>query len=140
MPAAVSEMAFGEFPAVLVMVTVPVALAIAAGAKVTFKVAVCAGVRVCPLDTPLAVKPVPEMPTFTIVMLEAPALVSVTGRILLLPVLTLPKFRLAGLTLSRGVPPPAPATILTFVGGAGARTCAESDNGVRQRARTSGAE
>jgi len=96
-------MVAGEFVALLVIVTLPVTLPVAAGAKVTFKVAVCPGVRIVPADTPLALKPAPEMLTFEIVTLELPELVSVTARVLLAPVFTLPKLKLVGLALSRSV-------------------------------------
>jgi hypothetical protein len=53
-----------------------------------------------PADTPLALKPGPEMLTFEIVTLELPAFVSVAVRRLLLPVFTFPKLKLVGLALS----------------------------------------
>src|SRR6266478_9871863 len=96
-------MVAGELVALLVTETLPVTLPVAAGAKVTFKVAVCPGVRIVPADTPLALKPAPEMLTFEIVTLELPELVSVTARVLLAPVFTLPKLKLVGLALSRSV-------------------------------------
>src|ERR1700758_103425 len=100
MPTPFSGTEIGEFVALLVIVTLPVTLPIAAGIKVTFKVAVLPGVRTVPADTPLALKP-PEMLTFEIVTLELPEFVIVTGRLELVPVLTFPKLRLAGLPLSR---------------------------------------
>jgi hypothetical protein len=44
----------GEFEALLVTVTLPVTLPVAAGAKITFKVAAYPGVRMSPVGTPLA--------------------------------------------------------------------------------------
>jgi hypothetical protein len=94
-------MVVGEFVALLVAVTLPVALPVAAGAKVTFKVAVCPGVRVVPVGTPLTLKPAPETVMFEIARLELPEFVSVTGRVLLALVFTFPKLKLVGPALSR---------------------------------------
>ena len=93
----------GELVALLVTETLPGRLPVAAGVSVTLKVAVCPGVRICPVETPLAVYPAPEMTTFEIVTLELPALVNVTLWTLLLPILTLPKFKVVTLGLSRNV-------------------------------------
>ena len=89
-----------EFEALLTTETFPVTLPVAAGAKVTFKVTVCLGVTISPADTPLAVKAGPEIVTFEIVILELPELVNVTPRVTLLPMFTLPKFRLEVLVVS----------------------------------------
>jgi hypothetical protein len=51
----------GEFVALLAAMMLPVTLPAAAGAKVTFNVVVCPGCRVVPEDTPLALKPAPEI-------------------------------------------------------------------------------
>src|SRR5215467_580167 len=93
----------GEFVASLVTDTLPVTLLAIVGAKATFKVAVWPTLRICPEDTPLALKPAPEMLTLEIVTLELPEFVSVTTSVLLAPVLTLPKLKLVGLALSRRV-------------------------------------
>jgi hypothetical protein len=50
----------GEFVALLETLTMPVALPALLGAKVTFNVAVCPGVRINPEDTPLVPKPGPD--------------------------------------------------------------------------------
>ena len=89
--------------ALLVTVALPVTLAAAAGVKVTFSVAVCAGVKICPVKTPPAVKPAPAMLTFETVTFEFPAFVNVTLSVLLLPMSTFAKFRLVLLALSRDV-------------------------------------
>ena len=81
----------------------PLTLPGAAGAKVTFKVAICPAVRIVPADTPLGLKPAPEMLRFEIVTFELPELVSVTARVLLAPVFMFPKLRLVGLALSKRV-------------------------------------
>jgi hypothetical protein len=96
-------MTIGEFVALLVTDALPVTLPVAAGAKVTFNVAVCPGVRIVPADTPLELKPAPEMLVFEIVTLELPEFVSVTGRVLLARVFMSPKLKLVGLALSRYV-------------------------------------
>jgi hypothetical protein len=94
------EIASGEFVALLVTVTVPVTFPVAAGAKVTFSVAVCPAVRMVPVGTPLALNPAPEMLRLEMVMFAAPELVKVTGRMLLLPTVTLLKFKLIALLAS----------------------------------------
>src|ERR1700674_3678688 len=82
-PVPVRGMIAGELVASLAMVTLaPGTLPIAAGAKVTFRVAFCPGGMTCPVDTPLALKPAPEMLTFEMVTLALPELVSVRERML----------------------------------------------------------
>ncbi len=93
----------GEFVASLVTVMLPVTSPVAAGAKVTFTVTPCPGVRICPADRPLALKPAPESTTFDTVTLEFPLLVKVVACMLLAPTLIFPKDRLVGLALSRWV-------------------------------------
>ena len=56
-----------------------------------------------PALTPLALNPVPEGVTAETVTLEFPVLVTVTGKELVLPRLTLPKLRVVGLALRRKV-------------------------------------
>jgi hypothetical protein len=97
------EIVAGELVALLVTVTLPVTLAAAAGVKVTFSVAVCAGVKICPVETPLAVNPAPDMLTFDTVTFAFPPFVNVTLSMLLLPMLTFAKLRLVVLALSRSV-------------------------------------
>jgi hypothetical protein len=89
--------------ALLVTETLPVTLPAVVGAKFTVKVAARPVFRIVPADTPLAVKPEPVMLTLEIVTLELPEFVSVTARLLMEPVLTLPKLRIVGLALSRYV-------------------------------------
>ena len=97
------ETVAGELVALLVTVTLPVTLAADAGVNITFNVAVCAGVKICPVETPLAVNPGPEMLIFAIVTLEFPAFENVTLNTLLLPMLTFGKCKLVLLALSRSV-------------------------------------
>src|ERR1019366_932311 len=93
----------GEFVAVLVTVTLPVTLPVAAGVNVTFKVAVCPGVKMIPVDTPPALKPAPRMLTFEMETLEFPALVSVTFWLAVLDRFTLPKLNAVELEFRRRV-------------------------------------
>ena len=95
----------GEFEALLATPMLPGTVPVPAGANVTFSVTTCPGVMICPLDSPIDVKPGPEIVTFEIVMLELPELVNVTGRRLLLTVLTLPKLKAEVLAVS------APGTV-----------------------------
>ena len=90
----------GEFAALLVTLTLPVAPPVAAGAKVTFRVAASPGDKVIPDGIPLTLYPAPEMATLEIARLELPTLVSVTGSVLLLPTFTLLKFKVDALATS----------------------------------------
>ena len=87
----------GELVALLPMVTLPVALPVEEGARVTFNVALCPAAIVCPEYTPLALKPAPETLTLEIVTPELPKLVTVADKVRLLPIVTLPKPKLDGL-------------------------------------------
>jgi len=93
----------GELVALLATATLPGITPVPDGANVTFKVATCPGVTICPAETPLAVYPAPEMVTLDMVTLEFPALVKFTGMTLLLPILTLGKVRVVVLGLRRKV-------------------------------------
>ena len=81
----------GEFVPLLVTVTLPVTIPVAAGANVTVKVAVWPADMMSPAGTPLATKPAPDMPTFEMVTFEVPRFVNVTFWWLLLDMATLPK-------------------------------------------------
>jgi hypothetical protein len=74
-----------ELVALLVTVTLPIRIPEADGAKDTFKVAELPAANVKPEETPLALSPAPESVTFEMETLEAPLLVSITDRRLLLP-------------------------------------------------------
>lgn len=93
----------GELVALLTTTTLPEAVPDSEGAKVTFTFALCPGLRMMP-DRPVALKPGPETPTLEIVALELPEFVTVALRELLLPILTLPKFKLEGLALNFAEP------------------------------------
>ena len=86
--------------ALLATVTLPVTLPVDAGAKVTFSVTIWPGVMICPLLTPEAVKPAPEIMTLETVILELPELVKFMLKLLLLPTFTLPKVRVDALAAS----------------------------------------
>ena len=98
------EIVDGEFVALLVTVALPGWLPAEAGGNVTFRVAGCPGVRICPEETPLALYPAPEMLTPAMVTFAYPALVNVTPRMLLLPMVTLEKLKLDVLALRMKVP------------------------------------
>jgi len=93
----------GELVALLVTFTLPGRDPVEEGVKVTFSVAVCPDFTICPAETPLAVYPAPVMVTFEIVTSELPPLVKTTGKMLLLPIFTLEKFRAVWLALSINV-------------------------------------
>jgi hypothetical protein len=77
-PVPVRVIVAGEFEALLVTLTLPVALPTTAGAKVTLTLAVCPGDKTSPVTPPPALKPAPETVTFEIVTLKFPMLVRVT--------------------------------------------------------------
>ena len=87
----------GEFVTLLATVTLPVTLPAPAGVKVTLRLAVCPGVRICPVEIPLAANPAPPMLTLDMVTSEFPTSVNVTPKLLLPPMLTLEKLRLVAL-------------------------------------------
>jgi hypothetical protein len=80
-----------------VIVTLPVTLPADAGVNVAVKVALCPVVSVTGVVIPLRLSPVPLIPTWEIVTLELPVLVTVPETDCLLPTVTLPKLRLEGL-------------------------------------------
>jgi hypothetical protein len=95
-----NEIVNGEFEALLMIVTLPVTLPEAAGAKITFMVTDAPGLRISPVEMPFTLKPAPEIVTFEMETLEPPVFVSVTGCVLLLATFTFPKLRLEALVLS----------------------------------------
>ena len=90
----------GELVASLLMETLPVTAPAVVGANCTERVADWLGVNISPTVTPLVLKPAPVTPRFEMVTLAFPLLVRATLSELLLPSLTLPKFRLEVLRLS----------------------------------------
>ena len=99
-PAPAKPIAADEFAALLMRVTLPDTLPVPAGARVTFRLTLCPGLKMVPDGTPLALKPGPEIVTLEIEIGEFPELVKVTGRELLVPTVVLPKFKLGGLAVN----------------------------------------
>lgn len=92
----------------------PFALPALPGENVIVSVVDCPGIRMAPPETPLALKPAPLTVTLDISTLAFPVFVSVELNALLLPGVTVPKFRLAGLTASEVfAADPVPVTPIT---------------------------
>src|SRR3984885_3506655 len=91
-----------------VTVTLPLALAVDVGAKVTVKLVLCPAVSVTGVEIPFSVKPVPLIPTFEIITVEPPVLVTVSVSGSLVPVGTVPKLRLVGFAPSAPTAAPVP--------------------------------
>src|ERR1700674_1920433 len=98
------------FEAVEVIVRFPLTLPADAGVNVTVKVALCPAVNVTGALTPVRLYPVPLIPTWEIVTLEPPALVTVSDKDCLLPTITLPKLRLVGFDPTAPGATPVPDT------------------------------
>jgi hypothetical protein len=98
------------------MVTFPLALAADWGANATLKLALWPAVRVSGVVIPLRLNPVPLIPTWEIVRVEPPELVTVSDRDWLLPTVTLPKFRLVGFDPSVPWATPVPDNGMVRVG------------------------
>jgi len=81
----------------------PVTPVVVEGVNVTLSEAVCPGARICPVDTPLAPKPAPEMLTLEMVMLAVPELVTVAGMVDFAPMVMVPKAKLEGFTVRLAV-------------------------------------
>jgi hypothetical protein len=64
---------------------------------------------------PLSVNPVPEIPTFEIVRLEPPVFVNVSVSLCVVPVCTVPKFRLVGLAETAPGSAPVPDNDIEIV-------------------------
>jgi len=98
-----------------VTVTEPLALPADVGVKTTLKVALCPAVSVTGVLTPLSVNPVPLIATCEIVTLVPPVLVTVSDSDWLLPTVTLPKLKLAGLGDRAPADTPVPDNIIVSV-------------------------
>ncbi len=105
----------GELTALLAIVTLaPLTLPAPPGANVTINVVDCPGIRIVPPETPLVLKPAPLTLTLDMLMLEFPEFVNVELKDLLLPAVTVPKLKLAGLTPSEVfAADPVPVTPIT---------------------------
>lgn len=97
------------------MVTLaPVVLPTLLGENVTINAADCPGIRIVPPETPPVLKPAPLTLTLDMSMLEFPVFVSVELSVLLLPSVTVLKFKLVGLTPSEAcAAEPVPLTPMT---------------------------
>jgi hypothetical protein len=93
----------GEPVALLVTVTVPLALPAAVGVKITLNVRFCPGVSVTGVPAPLRVNPAPLSVICETVTFEFPALVTVRFSVEDDPVFTLPKPRVVVLKESTAV-------------------------------------
>jgi hypothetical protein len=96
----------GESVALLVSERLPVTLPAAAGAKLTLKLAVWPALSASGSVGPVKLKPVPVIAACETVTLAVPVFAKVTAWVLLvLPTVTSPKLRLAGLALRRRLTP-----------------------------------
>jgi hypothetical protein len=79
-----------------VTVTLPLTAPADGGVNETLKLALCPAVSVTGVAIPLKVNPVPLTPTFEIVTLVPPVLVTVSDSVCFVPTCTLPKLKLVG--------------------------------------------
>ena len=93
-------MIWGEFVALLVIVTAPESGPVMAGANVVVNVLVCPAAIVNGNAAPLTVNPAPLALICVTVTLEFPVFVSVTLCVALVPVVRLPKLSDAGIAVS----------------------------------------
>ena len=99
-----------------VTVTLPLALLAVCGVNVTVKLVLCPAVSVTEPEIPLSVKPVPLIPTCEIMTVEPPVLVTVSDSAWLVPVCTVPKFRLVGFAPSAPSAAPVPVNAIDSEG------------------------
>ena len=104
-PVPESDRVAGELVALLTTERLPVRLPVVVGAKATLTVVVWPAARVRGSESPLRVNPVPVKLACDTVTLAVPELVKVTVWELLLPTVTFPKLRLAGLAFRRRLTP-----------------------------------
>ena len=105
----VNVITVGDPAPLLVMLTLPLALPLLDGAKVTLKLVLVFAATTSGVDRPLALKPGPLVLTEEIVTLDPPELLRFTVWVLLWPVVTLPKAMLDGLATSCPAVSPIPA-------------------------------
>lgn len=101
-PVPVSEMLIGEFGALLVSVTLPLAAPADVGANSTLNVALLPALMVSGTVRPLMLNVPDEMVACVIVRLAVPGLLRVTLNVELLSVVTVPKLTVEGVALSCG--------------------------------------
>jgi hypothetical protein len=99
-----------------VTVRLPLAIAADCGVNVTLKAALCPAVSVTGAVIPIRVNPVPLIPTWEMVTLDPPVLVTVSDADWLLPTVTLPKLRLVGFDPSTPGASPVPDKGMVKVG------------------------
>jgi len=99
----VNVIVVGELLALLVIVTLPVALPVDVGVRLAVNVTDCPAVNVVFDATPLALYPGPEAVTCEMVTLEFPVFVSVAFCELVLPTATFPKLKLVGVAVKTSV-------------------------------------
>lgn len=96
------------FEPLLMIARLPLTLPADDGANTTLKVLLCPAVRVKGKLRPLTLNPAPVAVACEIVTLEPPELVTVSDRVELLPICTLPKLRLEGFAVSDPAATPVP--------------------------------
>lgn len=90
----------GESEALLMIERLPLMPPAPAGLNVTLKLAPWPAARVMGIEDPETLKPDPVVEACVMVTLAEPEFVTNTGKMLLLPTVTFPKLRLAGLVVS----------------------------------------
>jgi len=108
-----SEITWGEFVALLVIVTLPERLPVVVGSNVTLKEVDCPAASVSGSAEAVAVNPAPLSLICEMVTLELPVFATVTLCVALVPVVRLPKLREVGLAVScrtEDVPVPVSGT------------------------------
>ena len=96
------------FDALEVTATLPLLVPLVRGLKETLNVALCPAVSVTGAEIPLTLNPVPLTATCDIEMLVLPVLVTVSDRVLVCAICTLPKLRLVGFDPSAPAATPVP--------------------------------
>jgi hypothetical protein len=101
-PVPLSEIVFGEVGALLTRERLPAALLAAVGAKLTLKVAELPGSTVSGRVSPFKAKPFPDTVPWEIIKAAPPELLTVMACVLAVPIVTLPKLTLPGITETCG--------------------------------------
>lgn len=104
------------FDALEVTVTLPLLAPLDSGVNETLNVALCPAVSVTGAEIPLTLNPVPLTATCEIEMLVLPVFVTVSDRVLVCAICTLPKLRLVGFDPSAPAATPVPDNAIFKVG------------------------
>ena len=116
-PVPLTETEFGELVALLVIVTFPITLPVALGAKTTFNSEVCPAAIVVPRIPLSTLNPVPVTAICEIVRLEFPVFLTATPRGIDPPTTSFPKFKLdVESEMVRVALPPVPLRAMVYVG------------------------